>query len=84
MNANRARDLKRYAEATIPDVVARRYPNMAKRFYRFLKEWWVNQCDAERAVLSRHMKQQLSPPESIKQDARQRGIIVEWPPRQGG
>lgn len=84
MNKDTARLLKKYAKQTIPAVALLRFPWMPDALYRLLKQRYPSMSHTDKAALRQCAKRNLPLPEDIKQEARQRGIIVEWPPRQGG
>lgn len=81
MNAETAKMLREYAIAALPQPVRRKYPAMVRQFQRALKVWWTACLSARERAAFRGVAERLGPlPDGLKQFARDRGVIVEWPP----
>jgi len=83
MSPSTARLLRKYALLILPEVAARKFPRMQGDLYRFLKRRYERANHIDKASLRHIAKQGLPLPNDIKQEARQLGIIVSWPPEEG-
>lgn len=82
MSPDVAKTLKLYAIVILPEPAKRKFPHMAPRFQRWLKHLWAHDLNAVERCAFRKLAEVGGPlPESIKQAARSRGFVVEWPPK---
>ncbi|MCK5643249.1 MAG: hypothetical protein KAJ19_20740 [Gammaproteobacteria bacterium] len=81
MSPATAKLLQQYAYSVLPEAVKRKYPSMVGDLQRWLKRWWVREMTHKERGVFRRLAERLGPlPEKFKELARQRGIIIEWPP----
>ena len=81
MNSGVARALRRYAVPVVPDIAKKQFPVMTDKVYKFLKRAWRGLSHREKGRLRRIAEAGRPLPERIKQLARDRGLVVEWPVR---